>query len=682
MKASSKKPSRPSTRRHYIVVSVLCLLTFAAYSNSFSAGLVFDSARLLSEDPRVHEASEENLGLILQHTYWWPSYESGLYRPVGTLSYLFNYAVLGNGEQPEGYHWVNLLLHIGNVLLVYALMRRLFPAFWPPIFVAGLWAVHPILTESVTNIAGRVDLMAGMAVLSGLLFYLKSTEAQGAQRWWWLAALMAVTFLGVFSKESAVVILGLIVLYEMVWWPERRNLRGLAFGCAAVIPPLLILWYARSAVMSGIVGQTFSFVDNPLVAGDFWTGRLTALKVLARYLGLLAWPVTLSSDYSYNQIPLAKGSVDDWIAWSALAAAIVAIVLARRHRVVLFAAWLAILAMSPTANLVFPIGTIMAERFLYLPAIGFIVCVVAAFYSLPRSPALALYVVAALFLIRTWVRNADWHDELSLARSAVTAAPASYKGHAMLAASLYRSRGDIDTIIAESEKSLAILEPLPALETDVLPFQQAGQYYLSKGDLLLTPNSNGTAMPPTARQAYQRAREVLERARAIVDAKIAQQDAEARAAGKPLVGPSAFADLYRLTSAVETRFGELQPALDHAVYALHLAPYSVPTYLQLGDVFLHSARAEDAAVTLLEGEIVTKDPVLTEQLARLYRGGLDPEGCALVKNQGQWTLNLSCRVVRNHICKAWAGAEKIYTQAGSPDLAASARGQLSTLGCQ
>jgi hypothetical protein len=71
---------------------------------------------------------------------------------------------------------------------------------------------------------------------------------------------------------------------------------------------------------------------------------------------------------------------------------------------------------------------------------------------------------------------------------------------------------------------------------------------------------------------------------------------------------------------------------------------ALPRPAALGDVFLHSARAEDAAVTLLEGEIVTKDPVLTEQLARLYRSGLDPQGCALVKNQRQRTLNLSCGV--------------------------------------
>ena len=141
---------------------------------------------------------------------------------------------------------------------------------------------------------------------------------------------MAVTFVGVFSKESAVVILGVIVLYELVWWRERRNLRGLLFGCAAIAPPLLAMWYARSIVVPG--SPQFPFVDNPLVAADFWTARLTALKVIARYLGLLVWPAHLSVDYSYAEIPLARGSASDWFAWSIVAIAIAAVIAFRRNR--------------------------------------------------------------------------------------------------------------------------------------------------------------------------------------------------------------------------------------------------------------------------------------------------------------------------------------------------------------
>src|ERR1700691_4057050 len=60
-------------------------------------------------------------------------------------------------------------------------------------FIAMLWAVHPILTESVTNIVGRADLIAGFAVLSGFLMYLKSTETTGWRRNAWLAGLAVTT---------------------------------------------------------------------------------------------------------------------------------------------------------------------------------------------------------------------------------------------------------------------------------------------------------------------------------------------------------------------------------------------------------------------------------------------------------------------------------------------------------
>lgn len=86
----------------------------------------------------MRELTGENVHLILQHTYWWPTGESGLYRPFTTLSYLFNYAVLGNGNMPAGYYWINLLLHLGNVFLVFALMRRILRELRPSFFATAL----------------------------------------------------------------------------------------------------------------------------------------------------------------------------------------------------------------------------------------------------------------------------------------------------------------------------------------------------------------------------------------------------------------------------------------------------------------------------------------------------------------------------------------------------------------
>ena len=71
------------------------------------------------------------------------------------MSYLFNYAVLEDRADPAGYHWLNLLLHAVNIGLVYALGLILFEQVPAALLLSAIWALHPLLTESVTNIVGR-----------------------------------------------------------------------------------------------------------------------------------------------------------------------------------------------------------------------------------------------------------------------------------------------------------------------------------------------------------------------------------------------------------------------------------------------------------------------------------------------------------------------------------------------
>ena len=114
------------------------------------------------------------------------------------------------------------------------------------------------------------------------------------------------------------------------------------------------------------------------MGAGFWTARLTAVKVIGKYLWLLLWPSRLSCDYSYNQIPLFTWG--DWKALAAVAACValaaVAIVCYRRSKPVFFFIAFFFAALAPTSNLAILIGTIMAERFLYLPSIGFAGCLV------------------------------------------------------------------------------------------------------------------------------------------------------------------------------------------------------------------------------------------------------------------------------------------------------------------
>src|SRR5438445_3588600 len=81
-----------------------------AYFNVIHGTLVRDDQFVIAEDPRLRAFSWENLKLIIEHTYWWPSFPTKAYRPFSTLTYLLNWSVFGNQNRPEGYHAFNLLL--------------------------------------------------------------------------------------------------------------------------------------------------------------------------------------------------------------------------------------------------------------------------------------------------------------------------------------------------------------------------------------------------------------------------------------------------------------------------------------------------------------------------------------------------------------------------------------------
>ena len=140
MKAKNPKPGPSVPARSIIAAdhqrwrphapSILLLWTFLllAHSNSFRTGLIFDNRLAILQDTRVQAATAENVRAIMGGDYWHRTSSSGLYRPLTKLSYLVNYAVLGEGPNPAGYHWVNFALHAVNATLVYLLGLVLFRA--------------------------------------------------------------------------------------------------------------------------------------------------------------------------------------------------------------------------------------------------------------------------------------------------------------------------------------------------------------------------------------------------------------------------------------------------------------------------------------------------------------------------------------------------------------------------
>jgi len=676
--------------RHALPLALLWGLALLAYSNSFSAALIFDSNRAILQDPRLRAVTAQNSHLIWTQDYWYPSSQGGLFRPLTTLSYQWNYAVLGNGSHAAGYHWTNLLLHLVNLTLVYVLGLAVFEAPWAALALAALWGVHPVLTESVTNVVGRADLLAAFGVLAGLLSYVRGVAARGWRQAAWLTAAGASSAIGIFSKESAIVVLAAVPLYELAFTRGTRWNSRLA-GYAALTLPVVIYLQIRHQVLSQLPSLLTAFCDNPLVGADFWTARVTAFKVIGKYLGLLIWPANLSADYSYNQVPLfgwSLASLEDAKAMlgvaMCVAAAAVAVLAWRRAPAVFFFIAFFFAALAPTANLVIVIGSIMAERFLYLPSLGFAGCLVwLGVEACRRRPSLraaapVVLVVACLALAgRTFARNADWHDEESLWTSAVKVSPRSYKSHADLALAKMSVMDGSALPAAESEmgKALVILGRLSDRQNMPPVWATAGLLYRIQGDL-----SAQAAATPQSNPWYRKSLEVFLRSKQIDEAWDRAMRRQNQADGKPPAAygwPPTYLGLGRLYE----RLQQPQQALAAFEYGSSLRPQA-EFFEEMYSVWRSLGKPENAVMALMEG--LAADPTetrLAQRIAQFYQETA-PGSCALLSNGGSVALNPRCPPVRRSLCSASKNLAERYRQLGqtakADDTAANAK---RDLGC-
>ncbi len=715
--ATTKRPSNPWLALQLMALGLaLGLVAYAAYANSFHTGLVLDNSVIIGTDPRITAVNYPNIEAIFTRNYWWPAFESNLYRPLTTLTYLFNYAVIGGGHSPTdpfGYHVFNFILHWANVGLVLVIVRRLTQRLDVAVLAAALFAVHPVNVESVTNIIGRADLLATLSILLGVWCYVRAADTSGWRKFLWLTGTAVNAIWGGFTKESAILICGFVFLYDMLWrWPAlpgatffKRVLRALVEfglkGWIAVAPGavLVLVVHFYMKFHSPVFGEVY--VDNPISGADsWWHGCMSAIYILGRYLALMVFPRTLSCDYSYHQIPLygepGAGAVN-LLAWVSLAAIVALIAWAIKcwRTQPLYAAGIGIffIMQLPTANLLFPIGSIMGERFLYLPSLGF--CMVAAqTFSLLMDkqiplaganrgrriaargilPAIAIFALGA----RTYARNADWKDELSLWQSAAAAEPGSFKVHkglanAIMGQAVKQHPGDyiaqekaLDAAIAEAEKGLFILDHplLPTARQDNTLFQDMGRFYTAKGQYLEHRNQ-----PDEAKAAYQKAVDILLRAVEVDHYANQASRASSLQRGRPeseIVDVGNF-NVYILITMAYGHLRDWPNAEASARYALHLAPLEAKCYRLLADVLANSGKLPDASVQILEAMLLNpNDQDLWQILATYFQAmGFNPNPITPVGDH--FSLNPSDPRVRQMLNQAGVGLVQsllVYKQPG------------------
>ena len=662
-------------RPHLFAIATIWVLALAAYANSFGGELSFDSQVIVHDDPRLRAATSQNISQIWSRGYWYDNADPTLYRPLTTLSYLFNYSVLGNGARPAGYHWINFLLHAIDALLVYCLGMAVFRDIGRSAALAALWAVHPVLTESVTYVVGRADMLAAFGVLAGLLCHVKAQSEAGRRKLAWLAGLAAAAAIGIFSKESAVVLIAVMMAYDLAF--AKKGIKANLPAYAAAVLPVGVFLYERFQALSKLpVGVTL-FVNNPLLGLGFWSARFTALQVIGRYMLLILWPQRLSCDYSFNQIPLFRGTFTSWGDWAAVLGLLACLAVAglaafwyRRNRPGFFFIALFFIALAPVANIALLIGTIMAERLLYLPAVGLVGCVVWAVYAgtdrlkqrwpgAAIDPRWVLGVLCLALVVRTHLRNTDWESSQALFESAAQVSPRSYKNHLNLAVSFFKIRGKTELAVVEGERSLAVLDSVPPGQVaDPSAYSNIGAIYRAEGERLAKEAPDSAA----SRQWYQKSLDLLQRG-ILADRSIAEDAARRNeAAGRPRFIFGTY-QIYQELAKTYIKMGDYQNALQALDYGSVIRP-DLGTFQIMVDAYTAANDQEGAALALMEGQVIHPDEkAFASELVALYlKKALS--SCAVNQGGGSTSLNLDCPLVHDHLCEATRRVRDLYTRRG------------------
>jgi protein O-mannosyl-transferase len=419
-------------------------LAALAYSNTLMNGFVYDDRALIERNPSVQRLS--GIPRIFLSPYWEGEGRSNrLYRPLTMATYALNRAAGGGG--PWGFHLVNALLHGSAAVLVYLLLLRLFLLPRLAITASAIFAVHPVLTEAVSGVVGRAEILAALFVLAALLW----DRSGGSRRFPVAAGSLACFALALLSKENALAYPGCLLLTDyLLGMPRGLSRRGRNLELVGVLSTAALYLLLRWKVLGSLMEIAAIPRSDNLLAGVTAGRRIvTALALAGKYLALFLFPWPLSADYSADQILPLRGIPDLSSALRIAAALAVPLVVYRYRRRLVPLSWgigLAAVSLFLVSNIPFPIGTIFAERLLYLPLAGLCAatgCI--ASVAAEKRPRAVTALTAAVVLIlagRTVQRNRDWRDDFSLFRSALETSPHSARVRYNLG-NAYRRRGDL-----------------------------------------------------------------------------------------------------------------------------------------------------------------------------------------------------------------------------------------------
>ncbi len=328
--------------RTFIFAVVLAAVTILVYRPAWNGGFLWDD-----------DAYIVNNELLAAPNGWqriWFSLDSpSQYFPLTYSTFRIEYALWG--LNPTGYHWINLLLHVANALLVWAVLARLkVPGAW---LAAAIFALHPVQVESVAWITERKNVLMGFFFLLTLLAWVAFVDERTKRPWFFYFLALILYALALSAKTTACTLPA--ALFLILWLQKKpinrkRIFQIIPFLLMGIAMGLLAMWWER--YHQGTSRTVFAFL-GPMER------VLVASRAIWFYLSKLIWPSNLT--FIYPRWDISPAHPLDYVWPLACLALVVAIYFLRRcmGRGVEVAAAFFVATLSPV------LGFIMLYTFRY-----------------------------------------------------------------------------------------------------------------------------------------------------------------------------------------------------------------------------------------------------------------------------------------------------------------------------
>lgn len=413
------------------------LLGFLLYANTLTHEYAQDDAIVIYENMFTTEGVEGIPGLLTKDTFFGffkvegksRLVQGGRYRPLTPVMFAIEWELVG--RSPWLGHLINAILYGLTGVLIFMMLhwigKRSHLSGYEMFFaLAGtaLYLVHPLHTEAVANIKGRDEMMSFLLSMLSLWILLKSLPVVRPRN---LLLSAGCLFLAMLSKENAITFL-LIIPLTVVFFGNSSWMRALKLtlpyvGATAlflIIRGAVIGWSFGDAPLEMMNNPFIKLVGNQYVPFSAEEKFATIFYTLGKYVQLLFVPHPLTHDYYPRHIGIMQFS--DWQVLLSLAVyiglSVLAVIGLKKKRVWAYGILFYLITLSIVSNIVFPIGTNMSERFMYMPSFGWSIAIAALLtflYQRQKKAAWAvLGVIVLVFAFKTVTRNPVWKHNYRL----------------------------------------------------------------------------------------------------------------------------------------------------------------------------------------------------------------------------------------------------------------------------